>query len=302
MKTKTFALGMALVCAAVSTCAYSRPPKKHTTEQHYYTAVNSYDDIKAFFKYDADRDVLVSGHRGGMVTGYPENCIESCEKTLTMMPSFFEIDPRLTKDSVIVLMHDATIDRTTTGKGKVGDYTYAELQNVNLVDRKGNITLYKIPKLSDCVEWSQGKTVLNLDIKDVPTKIITDFVKSTGKNNIIYTVWRPDQVLEYLENDPDAKFSIWCRKPKEFDAYNEAGIPWERVMIAYVGGTMEPKFKAMYDGLHKKGVVCMISTAPTHDRCYNDSCKVAGYKYELNTATRPDVVETDYPYLILQAK
>ncbi len=78
-----------------------------------------------------------------MVTGFPENCIESFEKTLSDMPSFFEIDPRMTKDSVIVLMHDATIDRTTTGKGKVSDYTYEELQRFNLVDRQGTVTPYK---------------------------------------------------------------------------------------------------------------------------------------------------------------
>ena len=63
-----------------------------------------------------------------MMPGYPENCIESCEKTLSLMPTFFEIDFSFTKDSVMVLMHDLTIDRTTTGKGRVADYTYEELQ------------------------------------------------------------------------------------------------------------------------------------------------------------------------------
>ena len=53
-----------------------------------------------------------------MAPGYPENCIETFENTLSHMPSFFEIDPQMTRDSVIVLMHDPTIDRTTTGKEK----------------------------------------------------------------------------------------------------------------------------------------------------------------------------------------
>ena len=75
-----------------------------------------------------------------MVTGYPANCNESFEKTLSMMPSFFEIDPRLTKDSVIVLMHDATIDRTTDGTGRVSDYTYAALRRFRLRAREGNLT------------------------------------------------------------------------------------------------------------------------------------------------------------------
>ena len=93
------------------------------------------------------------------------------------MESFFEIDPRLTKDGVIVLMHDETIDRTTTGKGKVSDYTYAELQQFNLVDRNGNVTAFKIPTLKECLEWSKGKTILNLDIKDVPLEVMADFIE-----------------------------------------------------------------------------------------------------------------------------
>lgn len=266
----------------------------------HYTEVNNYEDLNAYFEYSPTRPTVISGHRGGMVTGYPENCIESFDKTLTLMPSFFEIDPRLTADSVIVLMHDATIDRTTTGKGRVSDYTYEELQQFNLVDRDGNVTPYRIPTLEDAVLWSQGKAVLNLDIKDVPTKTLTDFMKAQDVSNVIYTVWRPDQVLEYLEADPNACFSIWCRKAEELDAYEAAGIPWERVMVGYVGPTMDPEKERLYTGLHDHGVMCMISVAPTHDRCLNNGCKEEGYAMEFETFMRPDIIETDYPYLFLE--
>lgn len=268
-----------------------------THDEVNYIDIQSMDDLSDYFKYSPDRATVISGHRGGMSNGYPENCIESFEKTLSMMPSFFEIDPRLTADSVIVLMHDAKLDRTTTGKGKVGDYTYEELLHFNLVDRNGNITPYKIPTLEDCIAWSQGKCVLNLDIKDVPTKDMTDFLKKQGVANVIYTVWRPDQVLEYLEADPNATFSIWCRQPEELDAYDAAGIPWERVMVGYVGASMEKSKERLYKGLHERGVMCMISVAPTHDVCLNNQCKQEGYKTELETFMRPDIVETDYPYL-----
>lgn len=109
---------------------------------HYYTDINDPAALRSYFAYSPERDVVISGHRGGMLAFYPENCIESFEKTLTMMPSFFEIDPRLTADSVIVLMHDKDLDRTTTGKGLVSNYTYRELQEFNLVDREGNVTPY----------------------------------------------------------------------------------------------------------------------------------------------------------------
>ncbi|MDE5647701.1 MAG: glycerophosphodiester phosphodiesterase family protein [Muribaculaceae bacterium] len=269
-------------------------------EQPNYVDIKTMTDLSEYFKYSPDRGTVISGHRGGMVTGYPENSIESFEKTLSLMPSFFEIDPRLTADSVIVLMHDAKLDRTTTGKGRVGDYTYKELQQFNLVDREGNVTPYKIPTLEECIAWSQGKCVLNLDIKDVPTKTMTDFLKKQGVANVIYTVWRPDQVLEYLKADPNATFSIWCRQPEELDAYDAAGIPWERVMVGYVGATMDQAKQRLYDGLHERGVMCMISVAPTHDVCLNNDCKVEGYKTEFETFMRPDIVETDYPYLFMR--
>ena len=148
---------LAACCAAIMP-ACAQAPRLHTVK------INSIEELQVYFTYDPARDVIVSGHRGGMVTGYPENCIESFEKTLSMMPSFFEIDPRLTKDSVIVLMHDATIDRTTTGTGKVSDYTFEELQQFFLKDREGNVTPYKIPTLEECIVWSRGKTILIPDL------------------------------------------------------------------------------------------------------------------------------------------
>ena len=163
-------------------------PGGQKAEGPYYIDIKDRAQLHEWFRYSPERPVVISGHRGGMVTGFPENCIESFEKTLTMMPSFFEIDPRMTKDSVIVLMHDATIDRTTTGTGKVSDYTYAELQQFFLKDREGNVTTYKIPTLEECIAWSQGKTILNLDIKDVPLEVMSQFINRLAPANVMYTV------------------------------------------------------------------------------------------------------------------
>ena len=163
------------------------------TDKPHYISIQSSQELHAYFRYAPDRPIVISGHRGGMLSGYPENCIESFEKTLSFTEAFFEIDPRLTKDSVIVLMHDETIDRTTTGKGKVSDYTYAELQKFNLVDRDGNVTAFKIPSLKACLDWSKGKTILNLDIKDVPLEVMAAFIEKEQPTNVMYTVHNPEQ-------------------------------------------------------------------------------------------------------------
>ena len=118
-------------------------------------------ELKEFFKYKGDETIIMSGHRGGRVDGFSENSIEGLENVLKQMPAMFEIDPRLTKDSVIVLMHDATLDRTTNGSGKVSDYTWDELKKLRLKDHNGNITNSRIPTLEEMIEWSRGKTIIN---------------------------------------------------------------------------------------------------------------------------------------------
>lgn len=66
-------------------------------------------------------------HRGAMST-HPENTIPAFEEALRLGAQMIEFDVQLTKDGALVLMHDATVDRTTNGKGKVADLTLAELK------------------------------------------------------------------------------------------------------------------------------------------------------------------------------
>lgn len=262
----------------------------------HYIAIEKRADLHAWFRYSPTRPIVISGHRGGMISGYPENCIESFEKTLTMMPSFFEIDPRLTRDSVIVLMHDATIDRTTNGSGRVADYTLAELQQFRLRDRDGNLTEFRIPTLEEAIRWSQGKTIFNLDIKDVPLEFMSEFINRLAPANVMYTVRNAKQARLLLDRDPDAMFSAWCKNLSEYRAYQEAEIPASQ-MMAYVGTMMLADQQPLYDSLHRQGAMCMISVAPTHDRRAAEAQKRGGYELELGSGC--DVIETDYPYLFL---
>ncbi|WP_332368045.1 glycerophosphodiester phosphodiesterase family protein [Spirosoma telluris] len=117
-----------------------------------------------FFNYKPNQDVKIQVHRGGGdLMGYPENCIESfayMAKTIGRpnCPVVIECDIDLTKDSVMVMMHDATLDRTTTGTGKLNDKTYTDLGSCRLEDNLGNVTPYKIPTLEEILRWVKIKS------------------------------------------------------------------------------------------------------------------------------------------------
>lgn len=109
-----------------------------------------------------DNKVMVVAHRGNWRQA-PENSIWAVKKALEYGANMAEIDLALTKDSVLILMHDKTIDRTTTGKGKPGDYTLAEIKQFYLKDGAGHATQMRIPTLEEVLQVSKGKIFLNLD-------------------------------------------------------------------------------------------------------------------------------------------
>src|SRR5262245_27723947 len=107
-------------------------------------------ELLAYFNEGAP---LVSAHRGGPMAGYPENCIATFEHTLAHGFAMLEIDPRYAKDGAIVVHHDPTLERTTTGKGRLVDFSLQELRQLKLKDTAGNVTEQRIPTLDEVLQW-----------------------------------------------------------------------------------------------------------------------------------------------------
>lgn len=111
---------------------------------------------------------LVSAHRGGPATGVPDNSLTALRRSAFLGAAFAEIDLRWTADGEIVLMHDETVDRTTSGRGAVADMTLAQLQALELRDAQGRATGETVPALADAFTMSRETGILlQLDPKTV---------------------------------------------------------------------------------------------------------------------------------------
>ncbi|WP_027385760.1 glycerophosphodiester phosphodiesterase family protein [Chryseobacterium gregarium] len=109
-----------------------------------------------------DDKIMVVAHRGDWREA-PENSAWAVKKAIEKGVDMAEIDLAMTKDSILILMHDQTIDRTTTGKGKPSDFTLEEIKKLNLRDGLGVETQMKVPTLEEILLLSDGKILLNLD-------------------------------------------------------------------------------------------------------------------------------------------
>lgn len=254
--------------------------------------IKSFEDLKSYFKQDQSKPIIISGHRGGMMPGYPENSIEAFEKTLSIIPSFFEIDPQLTKDSVLILMHDDTLNRTTNLQGKVKEFTYAQIKNARLKDREGNLTNFKIPTLKEALEWSQGKTIFQLDNKGVPYATYVKFLKENPYPNVVLGLRKDEEVAYYAKHLDHVLFMKPFHTMNDVKSFEKLNVPFNR-MIAWIGGEVKQEQKVMINYLRSKGVMVMIAIAPTTDKLPTDLERTRGYIQHL--ITRPDIIETDYP-------
>lgn len=110
----------------------------------------------------SSKKVLVIAHRGDW-RNYPENSLAAIESVIRMGVDIMELDLKLTKDSVLVLCHDRTIDRTTSGKGRVSDITYDSIQRCVLKAGQGVKTEHRMPTLREALAVCKDRIVVNVD-------------------------------------------------------------------------------------------------------------------------------------------
>ncbi|MGN0020279.1 MAG: glycerophosphodiester phosphodiesterase family protein, partial [Sphingobacterium hotanense] len=256
------------------------------------------DEMYAYFEYAPGKKVI-SGHRGTIENHMPENSIPSMKEVLKHTLAIFEVDPRLTKDSIPVMVHDATLDRTTTGSGKVIDYTWADLKKLKLKDKQGQATKYKINTLDEMIAWAKGKTILNLDKKDLPMEMTAEIIKKHDAYAWVWvTVHNVEQAKFYLEKNPKQYLSMHIKTQQDLEKFVQSGLPFNR-MIVYIGPEIKAANQDMYKFFHEKGVMCMISSAPTYDKLPTKEERAA--KFRAVFADGASILESDLPIEVSQA-
>jgi glycerophosphoryl diester phosphodiesterase len=98
-----------------------------------------------------------------------------------------EIDVRQTKDGVLILMHDATVNRTTDGDGRVRDLTFEQIKKLVLKTEVNDSINHPVPLLEEVLHLTKDHILVDLDIKDAPVKKLVDLVNQTGtKQQVLF--------------------------------------------------------------------------------------------------------------------
>lgn len=165
-------------------------------------------------------------HQGGALLR-PGNTLPAFEHALSVGADVLEMDLWLTADDEVVVIHDATVDRTTDGEGRVDEYTLAELRQLdaayNWSPDGGETYPYRgagieIPTLAEVLEAFQETPVL-LEPKheSVPPGRLIEFLEARGRlEDVVVGAFEDEVVREVREVAPSVPTGLGPREGREF--------------------------------------------------------------------------------------
>ncbi len=107
---------------------------------------------------------IIIAHRGASAYA-PENTLASFEKAIEMGALVIETDVHQTKDSVVVIMHDLSVDRTTNGKGLIKDISYQEFKYLQIKQKSGCVSWQNPSSLEETIQLINGRCKLLIELK-----------------------------------------------------------------------------------------------------------------------------------------
>lgn len=195
-------------------------------------ATNANGKLPAFFKCLRENDVtLVSAHRGGPSVGYPENAIETFERATQSAAVIVELDVVKSEDGNLFVLHDSSLDRTTTMSGRVNEKKWTDIKEAFLEDHLGTATSFHPPSLEETLRWADGRTLLQIDMKppiDV-NEVIEQVLLSKAEGRVFYIVYSIEDAAEVLRKLPNVFVSYGIADQDDLDVLLKSGVKIEQL-------------------------------------------------------------------------
>ncbi len=213
-------------------CDLDRTPGVQATTT---PVIGPMSNLNEFFDcLEAEGITLISAHRGGV----PENSLAGMNQTMKQVPAIMEIDVATSSDGVLLLMHDDSLNRTTTGRGPVIDHDWDEIKSLNLRANGRTLPNDHPPSFADVLSWADGKTLIQVDFKR-STKyedVVAEVQRQNATNRVIYIAYTYAQAKKLHHLHPEAMISLTIDETTDLPEAFELGIPTNNI-IAWTGNT-----------------------------------------------------------------
>ena len=242
----------------------------------------------------AEKPMIVS-HRGGRGE-YDDNAAGGFAKCLKAGVRGYETDVRMTKDDGLIIMHDGNVERTTTGKGKVCEMTFAEVTALKLKRSGENVP--SLQQLADVfkgatgirVEWEMKENGKSLGsekrLEDYCRKVHDTVVKTMEPGTYVFISFYADTLQTMRRLYPDAPISLNVGKFATKEAIDKA----VSLGCCGIAPLLKGTTKEMVDYAHSKGLVVSLWMVQNEQ------------DYALSRSLGADTNTSDNPLALLKAE
>lgn len=252
-------------------------------------------DLKSLFE-DSSYKIWLCAHRAnsqkGIAEGIPENSLTAIEYAINAGVEIIELDARPTSDGVLVLMHDATIDRTTNGTGAVSDFTYQQLQQYKLRNASGEVTEEKIPTLEEALLKGKNKVYFNLDVvnKNVAVPTLVALLKKHDMQNaaLVYVSNNRNYASDMKAADSNLLLHPMAKQADDISFFTSYADNVQMMQLS----TSDAVSGNMVDEIKAKGWLLFSNIVGSYDTNMLSE-NYSGLVGMINK--RINVVQTDYP-------
>lgn len=253
-------------------------------------------DLNGFFEcLETQGAALVSAHRGGPREGLPENAVETFAATLAAAPALIEADVATSSDGVLFLLHDDTLDRTTTGSGLASETPWATIKALNLLDAGGAPTAFSPPAFADALAFLKDRTILQVDIKKSTRyeDVIAEIVRQGAEDRVILIAYTTAQATRLHRLAPEMMVSLNVSTQSDLNRAVAAGVPAWR-LLGFTG-VEDPKPR-LFSILNNQDVEVIFGTLGGRDSI-DDQIAASGDDslYGSIAGMGADIIATDRP-------
>ena len=150
--------------------------------------------------------VAVIAHRGEHIRN-PENSLAGIRAAIELAADFVELDVRTTADGRLVLMHDASVDRTTNGKGIVSEMYFDHVRALGL--GKG-----RVPTFEEALDLARGKIGVYVDAKNLTPEALVRALDEQEMRNSVVVYGNPAFLNALSKLRPDIRIMPEARSPE----------------------------------------------------------------------------------------
>lgn len=182
---------------------------------------------------------VASAVRGGVFADrIPEMSMAAFDKIVESAPAIIEVRPHVSTDGTLFLLPDETLERTTTGAGLAITKSWAELQQLKLVDNAGRVTEERIPTLREALVWAKGKTILQINLlneviglnPDLTARVVQLVRELAAHDRVMMISWSNNQAQAVHRLDPKLPIAVFSLGREGLLQVEALGVPTRNIV------------------------------------------------------------------------